>query len=38
MIDQTSKEIHEVDGGVNLDNIKEISDAGADTFVMGYNI
>ena len=39
MIDQTDKEIRlEVDGGVNLDNIKEISDAGADAFVMGSAI
>ena len=39
MIDQTGKEIRlEVDGGVNLDNIKEISDAGADAFVMGSAI
>ena len=39
MIDQTGKEIRlEIDGGVNLDNIKEISDAGADAFVMGSAI
>ena len=28
----------EIDGGVNLDNIVEIADAGADTFVMGSAI
>lgn len=28
----------EVDGGVNLHNIKEISEAGADTFVAGSAI
>ena len=28
----------EVDGGINLDNIKEVSNAGADTFVMGSAI
>ena len=39
MIDQTGKEIRlEIDGGVNLDNIKGISDAGADAFVMGSAI
>ena len=39
MIDQTGKKIRlEIDGGVNLDNIKEISDAGADAFVMGSAI
>ena len=28
----------EVDGGINLNNIKAVSDAGADTFVMGSAI
>ena len=37
--DQSGKDIRlEVDGGINEQNIKEISDAGADTFVMGSAI
>jgi len=36
IIDRSGKDIRlEVDGGVNLDNIKEISHAGVDTFVIG---
>ena len=39
LIDQSDKDIRlEVDGGINEQNIKEISDAGADTFVMGSAI
>ena len=39
LIDQSGKNIRlEVDGGINEQNIKEISDAGADTFVMGSAI
>ncbi len=39
MIDACGKSIRlEVDGGVNLDNIRAIYDAGADTFVMGTAI
>ena len=39
LIDQCGKDIRlEVDGGINEQNIKEISDAGADTFVMGSAI
>jgi ribulose-phosphate 3-epimerase len=39
MIDETGKEIRlEVDGGVKVDNIAEISTAGADTFVAGSAI
>lgn len=39
MIDACGKPIRlEVDGGVNLDNIGAIYDAGADTFVMGTAI
>lgn len=39
LIDQSGKDIRlEVDGGINEQNIKEISDAGADTFVMGSAI
>lgn len=39
MIDKSGKDIRlEVDGGVNLNNIKDISEAGADTFVMGSAI
>jgi ribulose-phosphate 3-epimerase len=35
-IDATSRKIRlEVDGGINLKNIRDIYDAGADTFVMG---
>ena len=39
LIDQKDKSIRlEIDGGVNLNNIKNISEAGADTFVMGNAI
>jgi ribulose-phosphate 3-epimerase len=39
MIDETGKDIRlEVDGGVKVDNIGEISAAGADTFVAGSAI
>ena len=39
LIDQSGKDIRlEVGGGINEQNIKEISDAGADTFVMGSAI
>lgn len=33
-----SKPLIEVDGGINLDNIKQIAEAGADAFVMGSAI
>lgn len=36
MIDETNRDIIlEVDGGIKLDNIKEVSDAGATLFVVG---
>ncbi len=39
MIDASGREIHlEIDGGVKVDNIGEISAAGADTFVAGSAI
>jgi ribulose-phosphate 3-epimerase len=39
MIDSTGKNIRlEIDGGVKIDNIKEIAAAGADTFVAGSAI
>ena len=39
LIDQSGKDIRlEVDGGINEQNVKAISDAGADTFVMGSAI
>lgn len=39
LIDRTGKDIRlEVDGGISEENVKEISDAGADTFVMGSAI
>ena len=39
MIDDSGKEIRlEIDGGVNTDNIADISKAGADTFVAGSAI
>tara|TARA_B100000886_G_scaffold253608_1_gene179303 strand:+ start:1513 stop:2172 length:660 start_codon:yes stop_codon:yes gene_type:complete len=39
LIDQSGKDIRlEVDGGINEQNVKEISIAGADTFVMGSAI
>jgi len=38
-IDESGREIRlEVDGGVKIDNIREIKDAGADTFVAGSAI
>jgi ribulose-phosphate 3-epimerase len=38
-IDQSGREIWlEVDGGIKIDNIKEIARAGADTFVAGSAI
>jgi ribulose-phosphate 3-epimerase len=37
--ERTGREIHlEVDGGVKIDNIREIAEAGADTFVAGSAI
>jgi ribulose-phosphate 3-epimerase len=30
--------VHLVDGGIKLDNIKEVSDAGCDIFVSGSGI
>ena len=39
MIDQSGREIRlSVDGGVTLENIQTIADAGADTFVAGYTV
>ena len=39
LIDQSGKDIRlEVDGGINEQNVKAISDAGSDTFVMGSAI
>lgn len=39
MIDQSGHEIRlSVDGGVTLDNIQTIANAGADTFVAGYTV
>lgn len=39
LIDQSGFEIRlSVDGGINLENIKTISGAGADTFVAGYTV
>ena len=39
LIDQSGKDVRlEVDGGINEQNVKAISDAGADTFVMGSAI
>jgi ribulose-phosphate 3-epimerase len=39
LIDQSGRDIRlEVDGGVKLENIREIADAGADTFVAGSAI
>ena len=38
-LDKLDKQVRlEVDGGINLNNIKAVSDAGADTFVMGSAI
>ncbi|MBB5205829.1 ribulose-phosphate 3-epimerase [Inhella inkyongensis] len=39
LIDQTGRDIRlEIDGGVKVDNIRRIADAGADTFVAGSAI
>jgi ribulose-phosphate 3-epimerase len=39
LIDQTGREIRlEVDGGIKVDNIRRVADAGADTFVAGSAI
>ena len=39
LIDATGRDIHlEVDGGVKVDNIRRVADAGADTFVAGSAI
>ncbi len=39
LIDQSGFDIRlSADGGINLENIKTISDAGADTFVAGYTV
>ena len=39
IIDQSGRDIRlEVDGGVKVDNIRRIADAGADTFVAGSAI
>ena len=39
LIDQTGNDIRlEIDGGVNVDNIRQIASAGADTFVAGSAI
>ena len=38
-IDQSKNNVHlEVDGGINVDNINEVCEAGADTFVLGSAI
>ena len=39
LIDASGKDIRlEVDGGVKIDNIREVAEAGADTFVAGSAI
>jgi len=39
LIDQTGRDIRlEVDGGIKVDNIRRVADAGADTFVAGSAI
>jgi ribulose-phosphate 3-epimerase len=39
LIDASGRDIRlEIDGGVTADNIREIADAGADTFVAGSAI
>ena len=39
MIDESGRDIRlEIDGGVKVDNIREIAEAGADTFVAGSAI
>jgi len=37
-MDQADRPLIEVDGGIKLDNIKKVSDAGADVFVSGSGI
>jgi ribulose-phosphate 3-epimerase len=39
IIDATGRDIHlQVDGGIKVDNIRRVADAGADTFVAGSAI
>ena len=39
IIDASGRDIHlEVDGGIKVDNIRRVADAGADTFVAGSAI
>ena len=39
MIDKSGRDIRlEVDGGIKVDNIRRVADAGADTFVAGSAI
>jgi ribulose-phosphate 3-epimerase len=39
LIEQTGRDIRlEVDGGIKIDNIRRVADAGADTFVAGSAI
>jgi ribulose-phosphate 3-epimerase len=39
LIDQSGRDIRlEVDGGIKVDNIRRVADAGADTFVAGSAI
>ena len=39
LIEQSGRDIRlEIDGGVKVDNIRQIADAGADTFVAGSAI
>jgi ribulose-phosphate 3-epimerase len=39
LIDESGRDIRlEIDGGVKVDNIREIAEAGADTFVAGSAI
>jgi ribulose-phosphate 3-epimerase len=39
LIDSSGRDIHlEVDGGIKIDNIRRVADAGADTFVAGSAI
>jgi ribulose-phosphate 3-epimerase len=39
LIDATGRDIRlEVDGGIKVDNIRRVADAGADTFVAGSAI
>ena len=37
-MDKNESAAIEVDGGINAENIKDVSDAGADTFVLGSAI